>query len=152
VPQLLFLHAASGLLVLEEIRGVTLKEHIRASAEEEQVRCAREFGRMVAVMHCADMLHGDLTTSNVMVERVEGGEGQLVLIDFGLSETSTSHEDKAVDLYVLERAFDSTHPGQRYLVDACLAGYLDANADAARPVLQRLDNVRSRGRKRVAFG
>jgi TP53 regulating kinase-like protein len=35
--------------------------------------------------------------------------GQLVLIDFGLGSTSTLPEDKAVDLYVLERALLSMH-------------------------------------------
>lgn len=33
-----------------------------------------------------------------------------ILIDFGLSYVSGLVEDKAVDLYVLERAFASTHP------------------------------------------
>ena len=32
-----------------------------------------------------------------------------MLIDFGLSFISTIPEDKAVDLYVLERAFNSAH-------------------------------------------
>jgi len=32
------------------------------------------------------------------------------MIDFGLSSNSTMIEDRAVDLYVLERAFISTHP------------------------------------------
>ena len=35
---------------------------------------------------------------------------QIALIDFGLSYVKNSAEDKAVDLYVLERAFVSTHP------------------------------------------
>lgn len=39
-----------------------------------------------------------------------------VTIDFGLSYGSTMAEDKAVDLYVLERAFSSTHPATERLV------------------------------------
>ncbi len=35
-----------------------------------------------------------------------------VIIDFGLSTTSTVAEDKGVDLYVLERAFISAHSKQ----------------------------------------
>jgi TP53 regulating kinase-like protein len=64
-------------------------------------------------MHDADVVHGDLTTSNVIVR---GTDSQVVLIDFGLSSISTVVEDKAVDLYVLERAFISTHPGSEKLV------------------------------------
>jgi TP53 regulating kinase and related kinases len=46
-----------------------------------------------------------------------------VLIDFGLAYTSTLVEDKAVDLYVLERAFSSTHPESEPLFGSVLDGY-----------------------------
>jgi TP53 regulating kinase-like protein len=51
------------------------------------------------------VIHGDLTTSNMIYK-----DGQIYLIDFGLSYVKNSIEDRAVDLYVLERAFISTHP------------------------------------------
>jgi len=38
------------------------------------------------------------------------------MIDFGLSYSSTLPEDMAVDLYVLERAFLSTHPNSTAMV------------------------------------
>lgn len=104
-------------------------------------------GRQLANMHSADVIHGDLTTSNMMVRavkrpssaqspsleasfdslRLEGAgadkEVEVVLIDFGLSFNSTTAEDKAVDLYVLERAFNSTHPNSQHLFAAVLAAY-----------------------------
>ena len=84
-------------------------------------------------MHDAEIVHGDLTTSNLIVktapavtntdtqqwERTQGKEvptEEVVLIDFGLGMMKPSMEDKAVDLYVLERAFISTHPGTEFLV------------------------------------
>ncbi|KAJ2772505.1 serine/threonine-protein kinase bud32, partial [Coemansia nantahalensis] len=63
---------------------------------------------------------------------------------------SPSAEDKAVDLYVLERAFVSTHPGSEQLFAGVLESY--ARDDAARAVLRRLDDVRQRGRKRDMTG
>jgi hypothetical protein len=48
--------------------------------------------------------------------QVREADGKAVLIDFGLSMISTMIDDKAVDLYVLERAFISTHPGSENLV------------------------------------
>lgn len=74
---------------------------------------ARQFGGVLAALHSIDLIHGDLTTSNVLVRK---DSLCLVLIDFGLSQKSTLAEDKAVDLYVLERAFLSTHPGTEALV------------------------------------
>lgn len=101
-------------------------------------------GEAVALMHDNQTIHGDLTTSNVMVE--EGSQGVVrgegpgmrgplsspvspkarrappqVLIDFGLSFVSSNAEDKAVDIYVLERAFLSTHPDSQDLVRRRLA-------------------------------
>lgn len=94
----------------------------------------REVGAAIGHMHDSDVVHGDLTTSNIMIRKVGSGKQndnseenldfsgadpdlfQVVLIDFGLGMTQPSVEDRAVDLYVLERAFLSTHPGSEQLV------------------------------------
>lgn len=65
-------------------------------------------GRSIASMHAIDVIHGDLTTSNMLLRSTT--PPSIVLIDFGLSYVSSLVEDKAVDLYVLERALASTHP------------------------------------------
>lgn len=87
------------------------------------------------------------------------------MIDFGLSSTSSLPEDRSVDLYVLERAFSSTHPvpvlpsgeeGTPHF-DRVLEGYkaalleLGKKGDWAR-VEKRLEEVRGRGRKRSMIG
>lgn len=82
---------------------------------------------------------------------------ELVLIDFGLASISSSEEDAAVDLFVLERAFVSTHPGSEQLVEEMYLGYQNGVEDAkatlkAGVVLKRLEAVRARGRKRECFG
>jgi Kae1-associated kinase Bud32 len=79
---------------------------------------AQLVGKTIGKVHAADIVHGDLTTSNLMVSpSVDGGLTPRVhLIDFGLGMTRPAIEDKAVDLYVLERALISTHPGTEYLV------------------------------------
>lgn len=83
-------------------------------------------GSELAKMHLADIIHGDLTTSNMMLRHPSStadSKTQLVLIDFGLSYQSNLTEDKAVDLYVLERAFSSTHPDSEPLFASILASY-----------------------------
>ena len=76
---------------------------------------------------------------------------QLVVIDFGLGGMKSQPEDKAVDLYVLERALISTHRDSEELLALILAAYRAASPAAA-VVLKRLDSVRARGRKRECFG
>ncbi|KAK9945260.1 hypothetical protein M0R45_010785 [Rubus argutus] len=67
---------------------------------------AMQIGQAIGKLHDGGLIHGDLTTSNLLIR---AATNQLVVIDFGLSFTSTLPEDKAVDLYVLERALLSMH-------------------------------------------
>uniref|UniRef100_A0A915P7D7 non-specific serine/threonine protein kinase n=1 Tax=Meloidogyne floridensis TaxID=298350 RepID=A0A915P7D7_9BILA len=60
-------------------------------------------------MHSAGLIHGDLTTSNVLVKKKQDDNLNLIFIDLGLSQFSQKPE--AVDLYVLERAIKSAHIG-----------------------------------------
>jgi TP53 regulating kinase-like protein len=78
-------------------------------------------------------------------------EGDVVLIDFGLAGQSSSEEDRAVDLYVLERAFGSTHPRAEKFFEEVLEGYKVAYKGAG-VTLRRLEDVRLRGRKRSMIG
>jgi TP53 regulating kinase-like protein len=74
-----------------------------------------------------------------------------VVIDFGLSFQSRLLEDRAVDLYVLERALLSTHPHSAKLFARILQSYA-AHCALGAKVLRRLDDVRARGRKRDMVG
>ncbi len=75
---------------------------------------AQKVGSAIATMHDAEIVHGDLTTSNIMIRNNE----EVVLIDFGLGAMKPTAEDKGVDLYVLERAFISTHQGSEAVVSS----------------------------------
>ena len=110
-------------------------------------------------LHDAGIVHGDLTTSNMIVReprggKSEGGSGGIALIDFGLGAQAVKNpEDKAVDLYVLERALASMHANSdTELMPHVLAAYREASDKKHFQVMQKLDQVRRRGRKRLAFG
>ncbi|KAB8228670.1 EKC/KEOPS complex subunit bud32 [Aspergillus alliaceus] len=141
--------------------GEELSEE-KLGAEEGRVRALmREIGGVVGGLHKAGVIHGDLTTSNLILRpkgavEVDDGEspsmeGEVVLIDFGLAGQSSSEEDRAVDLYVLERAFGSTHPRAERFFEEVLVGYKDSYKGAA-VTLKRLQDVRMRGRKRSMIG
>jgi len=112
-------------------------------------------GTEIAKMHLANVIHGDLTTSNMMLRRRPPNchpPAEIVLIDFGLTSTSGLPEDKAVDLYVLERAFSSTHPDSEPLFQSVLNAYAARSGKAWEAISRRLDEVRLRGRKRSMVG
>lgn len=145
--------------------------------ESEKKICTllRKIGRAVGLLHKTGIIHGDLTTSNLMLRRTASGfsaettpqetdtknlepgsklpslDGEVVLIDFGLASQSIQDEDRAVDLYVLERAFASSHPRTEGLFHEVLGGY-EESFKAAKLVLKRLEEVRMRGRKRSMIG
>jgi TP53 regulating kinase-like protein len=104
-------------------------------------------------VHTAGYVHGDLTTSNFIL--AGGDPTAMTVIDFGLSSASVKDEDRAVDLYVLERALISTHPELSDMFnELVLAPYVAAfgGDTAAGPTLTRLEKVRARGRKRSMVG
>ncbi|KAH0551087.1 serine/threonine-protein kinase bud32 [Trichoglossum hirsutum] len=78
-------------------------------------------------------------------------DGEVVLVDFGLGAVSVQDEDRAVDLYVLERAFISTHSKAEGLFQEVLRSYGESYRGAG-VVLKRLEDVRMRGRKRSMVG
>ncbi|EGD76966.1 TKL family protein kinase [Salpingoeca rosetta] len=112
------------------------------------MEAAREMGRIVATLHKNDVVHGDLTTSNILRRHT----GEYVVIDFGLSSVSKLDEDMAVDLYVLERALISTHIGAAEMFDELLRVYRQVGGDFTASVITRLNDVRARGRKKTMLG
>ncbi|XP_033821991.1 EKC/KEOPS complex subunit TP53RK [Periophthalmus magnuspinnatus] len=157
-PAVYFVDHSTHCIFLEEIvDSCTVRDHIASTQQqprgpEQLERLAEKIGQMLAQMHDEDLIHGDLTTSNMLLKHtVDGAESQLLLIDFGLSYISALAEDKGVDLYVLEKAFLSTHPNTEVLFERLLRSYTKASKKSE-PVIKKLDEVRLRGRKRSMVG
>ena len=141
------------LIYMEDIAdGMIMRDYIMQLDTEEGSTTLEQLmelmGGVLAKMHNIDVVHGDLTTSN-MVYNAETKE--MTLIDFGLSYVSSLAEDKGVDLYVLERAFLSTHPNTETLFKVLLQSYVGSSHNS-KAVIDKLDEVRLRGRKRTMVG
>ncbi|KAI0012707.1 tyrosine protein kinase [Xylariaceae sp. FL0662B] len=202
VPAVYAVDEAAGCLLMEWVVGdpvrVTINEWLRRRRRRDElsngggngeaaaidgagaddadlVALMRRVARAVGGMHGLGIVHGDLTTSNMILRpwekgrvppangdaRVDGGggdggdgllDGDVVIIDFGLASQSTSDEDRAVDLYVLERAFASTHPRAEALFSTILGSAYRDTFKQAHVVLKKLEDVRMRGRKRSMIG
>ncbi|EFN57443.1 hypothetical protein CHLNCDRAFT_48645 [Chlorella variabilis] len=147
-------HVAS-CIYMERVEGHSIKALLqqRSLAEADLDTLLLSVGRAIAKLHDGGLVHGDLTTSNMMLRQADQ---QLVLIDFGLSYNTTIPEDKAVDLYVLERAFASGRglimaAGTCLQFDKILESYRRASKYWS-GTLNRFAEVRMRGRKRAMVG
>lgn len=158
-PVVYFVDYNSNCIFMEEIVGsMTVRDYINCSQQSissvgpKLEELAENLGEILARMHDEDVIHGDLTTSNMLLRHShENGDSDLVLIDFGLSYTSALPEDKGVDLYVLEKAFLSTHPNTEAVFKKLLKSY-KASAKESSAVIKKLEEVRLRGRKRSMVG
>ncbi|GJM84586.1 hypothetical protein PR202_ga00269 [Eleusine coracana subsp. coracana] len=140
-------------LTFEYVDGLSVKDILlqfgsNGVNEEHLNDIATQIGNAVGKLHDGGLVHGDLTTSNMIIKSINN---QLVLIDFGLSFTSTIPEDKAVDLYVLERALISMHSSCGNVMEKILAAYRKASKQWC-ATTNKLAQVRQRGRKRTMIG
>jgi TP53 regulating kinase and related kinases len=137
---------------MEWIEGPSIRTWLEDHAGEIELvtEVMRLVGQGVGGLHASGVVHGDLTTSNLIL-REDNGIMEVVIIDFGLGSVSNNDEDMAVDLYVLERAFASTHPKSEGLYAEILTSYVKA-FPGSKSVMKKLETVRLRGRKRSMLG
>jgi Kae1-associated kinase Bud32 len=125
-------------IVMEFIEGERLKELFQKTKERKDL--AEEVGALVGKLHSAGIIHGDLTTSNMIFR------DKIYFIDFGLAFHSHSVEDRAVDLHLLHQAYQSTHFRHlEELWNCTVKGYKET-FDGWEFVLKRLEQIRKRGR------
>ena len=127
-------------LIIEKIDGKLIKDVLEKS---DYRKLCSEIGRKVAILHNNLIIHGDLTTSNMILN------SKIYFIDFGLSFFSEKPEDKAVDLHLLKEGLESKH----YKIwEECFKCALDSykkEAKRGNETLKRLEVVEKRGRYRA---
>lgn len=124
--------AGDATLVMERLGGRRLKEG------GDLLEAA---GEAIARLHAAGLVHGDLTTSNLLAEG-----GGVALIDFGLAAYAESPEDLATDLHVLREALAATHADAEAAFVRVLDGYRAGGGTKA--VEASLAEIVRRGRYR----
>ena len=168
VPKVL--NTAKFDIEIEYIDGDKLSERLNSYPEEKQFRIMKQLGKQTALLHKKNIIHGDLTTSNVILnsaepygietkkstksrESAKGGasrpednqtEGSVYIIDFGLGFISSKQEDKAVDLHLIKQALEAKHfQNWKDLFENFKKGYKWKDSNK---ILERLKIVEKRGR------
>jgi TP53 regulating kinase-like protein len=129
--------------MMDFIEGTQFKQLAGQIPMSELVFLCHNFGQLIALLHNGNVVHGDPTTSNVIVD----GNAKLWLIDFGLSEMNATLETKGVDLHLIQRVLETTHWDlQETMLEATLEGYIEVQGDSAESILSRMKEIRERGR------
>ncbi len=120
-------------IIMEYIKGKKLSEHLETLNWKS---LSKQIGETLTKLHNQNIIHGDLTTSNMILK-----ENQIYLIDFGLGFHSPKLEDKAVDLHLLKQALNAKHfTIAEKAINSILKNYKN------KEVLEQLKKVESRGR------
>ena len=137
VPKLIKVDEKKKEIILEYIKGKKLSLHLDKLKDKEKIM--EQIGKQASILHDNNIIHGDLTTSNMILSNKK-----IFFIDFGLSFHSTRTEDKAVDLHLLRQALEAKHfRDWKKLFNAFLKGY---NPRDKEKILKKLKEVESRGR------
>lgn len=144
VPTVLYVDLENSIIVMEYVEGVLLRDYIGLVDEGVRRAYLELLGVYVGKLHKNDITHGDLTTSNVIVS----SNGSLYIIDFGLSKISNDVEDKAVDIHLLMRSFESIHYNMsKELLTYFLRGYRSVlSPNEVNEILNTVKEIRLRGR------
>lgn len=166
VPAVYNVDLVNRFIVLEQIESVTVASYIDKMSKNcptkpphSLKKIMDRIGELLAKMHKNGVIHGDLTTSNMLLASTKDDNGPddgedflIYLIDFGLCHIDQGAEDKGVDLYVLERAYLSSHPSSQDLFQILLDSYKKYYGKGIVEISNKLEEIRMRGRKRTMVG
>jgi Kae1-associated kinase Bud32 len=143
VPLIYDVDLTSGIITMEYIAGKRIKDILNSIDETERKRICQKIGQEIALLHNHDIIHGDITTSNMILLN-----DSIYFIDFGLGSKTGEVEAKGVDLHVLMEAFGSTHSQYPECFTYVFEGYKKNLTQDASVVWNKIEEIVQRGRYR----
>ncbi len=143
-PTIFLVDMKNAAITMEFVEGKQVKQLLGNISKKERQELCVKIGELIGKMHRHRVIHGDLTTSNMIL----GVEGKIFLVDFGLGEKNTELEARGVDLHLMKRALQSTHyQFAEECFEAVLRGYSAVlGAEEAGKVLEKIREIERRGR------
>jgi len=143
-PIVFMVDLEEATIIMEFVEGKQIKQILNDLPDGERINLCYQIGKLIGRLHKNGIIHGDLTTSNMILTPY----GNIVFIDFGLSEQSMELEDRGVDLHLMKRALASTH--YKYAEEcfnAVMKGYEEImGSEVTKEVLNKIKEIEKRGR------
>jgi TP53 regulating kinase-like protein len=143
-PTIFLIDTAETNIIMEYIEGKQVKQILNDLKPSERLHLCRHIGVLIGRLHNHGIIHGDLTTSNMILT----SNGKVFFVDFGLGEQSEELEIRGVDLHLMKRALQSTHyKYAKECYDSVLKGYAETvGKEKAEKVLEKIGEIERRGR------
>ncbi len=133
-PFVYFVDPAKAEIIMEFVEGQNVRDVLTPNI-------CYKIGRYAALLHTSNIIHGDLTTSNFVMNK------RLVLLDFGLSYYSERIEDMATDIRLIKEVFTSAHIAVRKAFPRFIEGYASvASSKKTEKILENVREIEERGR------
>jgi len=140
IPNIIQVNENNQEIIMQYLNGKKLSEHLDKFGKDKAQKICKQIGKQIAKLHDNNIIHGDLTTSNMILL-----DNKLFFIDFGLGFTSARIEDKAVDLHLIRQALEAKHfKNWQDFFKSVIKGY--SSSKDSNKVLEQLKKVESRGR------
>lgn len=141
VPIIYHVNPDKGEIIMEMIDGINLNDYLNNDNYNSDL--FKDIGEMIGRLHSNGIIHGDLTTSNIIIRN-----NKIYLIDFGLSMFSDRTEDQGVDIKLIKALLQSLHdPIAKKAFKAILQGYRNSIGDnETEEVLKVVKEIERRGR------
>jgi TP53 regulating kinase-like protein len=143
-PTIFLVDLKNATIIMEFIEGKQVKQLLSEVTKGERQSLCLKIGELIGRLHEYGIIHGDLTTSNMILD----SEGKIFFVDFGLGEKSKELEARGVDLHLMKRALQSTHFSfTEECFDAVIRGYSKVlGAEIVKNILDKIKEIERRGR------
>jgi TP53 regulating kinase-like protein len=143
-PTIFLVDIKNAAITMEFVEGKQVKQLLGNISKKERQELCFKIGELIGKMHKHGLIHGDLTTSNMILDV----EGKIFLVDFGLGEKNAELEVRGVDLHLMKRALQSTHfQFAEECFKSVMKGYSAVfGAEETGKVLEKIVEIERRGR------
>ncbi|MDH5481497.1 MAG: KEOPS complex kinase/ATPase Bud32 [Candidatus Bathyarchaeota archaeon] len=143
-PTIFLVDVKKTTIIMGFIGGTQIKQLLGKTVKSKRQSLCLKIGELIGKLHAHGIIHGDLTTSNMIVDN----EGKIFLVDFGLGEKTKELEPRGVDLHLMKRALQSTHfRFAEECFNAVIEGYSKVlDVKTVKSILDKIKEIERRGR------
>jgi TP53 regulating kinase-like protein len=143
-PLVYLVDVEDATIIMQYVDGRQVKQLLSEVTERERQQLCFRIGCLIGVLHKRGIVHGDLTTSNMILD----GNGKVFFVDFGLGEKTVELEARAVDLHLMKRALQSAH---FEFADGCMRSVIEGytsivGVEVSKKLTEKVGEIERRGR------